>query len=202
MNRIIKKTLVLLIAIALFLPALSSVAFADDELTSADIWNLKFSTSGYQSDAFNSLESRLRGNEVIGAMNLVLVKDGMALYNDSYSGEVIVLKLVKGAEGDEVDENGYKFIDKANKIYAYNSYWASNPFDIGSSKQSDSDSATNANIKKNLYSQLIVKFTEESSEKTFYSFSDSSYNVDSDYSNYSAYNSFPIAQNSRSDHRA
>ncbi len=174
MNRIIKKTLVLLIAIALFLPALSSIAFADEELTSADIWNLKFSTSGYQSDAFNSLESRLRGNEVIGAMNLVLVKDGMALYNDSYSGEVIVLKLVKGAEGDDVDENGYKFIDKENKIYAYNSYWASNPVDIGSSKQSDSDSATNANIKKNLYSQLIVKFTEESSEKTFYSFSDSS----------------------------
>ncbi|MBE6649116.1 MAG: hypothetical protein E7614_06305 [Ruminococcaceae bacterium] len=172
MKNIMKKVLLMLLALFLFLPAFSSVAvFAEDEegeLTADKIWEIK--DPAYMNAGFSSLEERIKGNETIGSMRLVLVKDGMALYNDAYTGEVIVLKLKKASEGEKQDENGYKLSD--NGFYDYAGYWTTNPYNISSSSNT-AGADTSASIKKNLYSQLVIKFTEKSAEKTFFSYKDS-----------------------------
>ncbi len=172
MTNIIKKVFIMLLAISLFLPATASMtAFAEDEeeaLTPDKIWLLK--DPAYMAAGFNSLESRILGNDVVGSMKLVIVKDGMALYNDEYTGEVIVLKLKKAENGEKQDDNGYKL--KENGIYDYVGYWTTNPYNVSSSLNTSGASTSNS-IKQQLFSQIIIKFTENSSEKTFYSYKDS-----------------------------
>lgn len=170
---VMKKVLVMLLALTLFLPTASNLnAFAEDEddgeLTYDEIWAIK--DPAYMIAGFNSLQARILGNEVVGSMQLVLAKDGMALYNDSYTGEVIVLKLKKAEKGEKQDEEGYKLLD--NGIYDYVGYWSTNPYNVSSSMNT-AEAATSNTIKQNLFSQLIIKFTEGSSERTFYSYRDS-----------------------------
>ena len=118
MKNVLKKVFVMLLALTLFLPTISSAVFAAEEnkdMSADKIWAAR--NPAYMSAGFNSLEARILGNDVIGSMKLVLVKDGMALYNDVYTGEVIVLKLKKAAEGEKQDENGYKLL--VSGVYDY-----------------------------------------------------------------------------------
>lgn len=170
MKNILKKVLVMLLALTLFLPTTFSALAKDDdgEMTADEIWAVR--DPAYMIAGFNSLEARILGNETVGSMKLILVKEGNALYCDSYTGEIIVLKLKKAEKDEKQDENGYKLQD--NGIYDYVGYWTSNPYNVSQSTGIDG-AATSNTVKKNLFSQLIIKFTQGSAEKIFYSYKDS-----------------------------
>ncbi|MBO7254632.1 MAG: hypothetical protein J6V36_04945, partial [Clostridia bacterium] len=170
MKNILKKVLVMLLALTLFLPTTFSAFAKDDdgEMTADEIWAVR--DPAYMIAGFNSIEARILGNETVGSMKLVLVREGNALYCDSYTGEIIVLKLKKAEKGEKQDENGYKLQD--NGVYDYVGYWTSNPYNVSQSTGVDG-SATSNTIKQNLFSQLIIKFTEGTAEKIFYSYKDS-----------------------------
>ncbi len=165
MKKTLIRLLVLVIAMSLVAPSvLSVISFAADDSSNVNIWDTL--DPAYTSAEFNSVESRIAGDTTIAPMELILVKDGYALYNDPLNGEVICLKLAApNAEGEyEVDENG---------VYKYVGYYCTNPYKIGTSKSVDKEQDTSISVKKTLLSQLIIKYQENTNETTLESYASS-----------------------------
>jgi len=99
----------------------------------------------------------------------MIVKDGYALYADKMTGEVVLLKLSKPNEQGEYEK-------KENGIYKYDGYFSTNPYNIGSSTSASSGANTTEAIKEQLYSQIIVNYSENNSDLQFYSFTDAAKN--------------------------
>ncbi len=96
-----------------------------------------------------------------------------ALYVDDLTGELVCLKLV------DRDEDGYadvhpdflsstvKDIDNNDvSVFDYCGKWATNPYSIGSSTAATS-------VKAQLYSQLIIEYTDNGVAEKYYSFEES-----------------------------
>lgn len=163
----------------MILPVLNIQVSAADEEEEEDVWNTLL--PAYMSTSYKSIEDRIIGNDVTGSMQLMLIKDGYALYCDPITGEVVNLVLedpVKDDKGNYVlDENGnytYELIE-GSTVYKYKGYWSTNPYNIGSS-QSSAGLTTSDSIKQKLYSQAIINYTENDTDMTFNTFVDSALN--------------------------
>ena len=96
-----------------------------------------------------------------------------ALYVDDLTGELVCLKLVD-RDGDGYADIHPDYLTSAIKdidgndayIYDYCGKWATNPYSIGSSTAATS-------IKANLYSQLIIEYTDNGVAEKYYSFQES-----------------------------
>ncbi len=168
MSKLFKSILAFVLCMLLCLPVLTSMsgilAFAagdadDEESVDEDIWDTK--GPAYMSVSFSSVKSRILGNTSLDALELYLeptVAIPYAMYVDKLTGEVIVLRC------KDPDANG-NFEKSADEVYLYQSYWCSNPYNAGAST-SPSKSASTDSIKRQLYSQIIIKYVDKSSSNT------------------------------------
>ena len=162
----------LLLCMALLLPVLCGLtAFAaegdDDEVAWEDKWKDTLYPA-YMSTGFKTIKDRLLGDETIAPMTLFSVVKGMAFYVDTITGEVVILTL----EDSELTKEA---IDESGEIPAYTTYYSTNPFNAGSSQSSQGANSSDS-IKEELYSQLIVQFTQNNSDMSMNSFKDSAAN--------------------------
>ncbi len=168
MSKYFKSILALALCLLLCLPVLSSMsgilAFAaedasEEESADENIWDTK--GPAYMSVSFSSVKSRILGNTSLDALELYLEPTAAipyAMYVDKLTGEVIVLRCkAPNADG--------KFETSADGVYLYQSYWCSNPYNAGAST-SPSKSASTDSIKRQLYSQIIIKYVDKSSSNT------------------------------------
>ncbi len=96
-----------------------------------------------------------------------------ALYVDDSTGELVCLKLVD-RDGDGYADVHPDYLEKAitdfdgNEawIYDYCGKWATNPYSVGASTAATS-------IKAQLYSQLIIEYTDNGVAEKYYSFEES-----------------------------
>lgn len=173
MKKLLTSAISLLIILLLVAPTcLSVVSFAADTSEEANIWDKL--TPAYMKASFSTIDDRLKGTEDIAGMECRLVLGGYAIYIDPLTGEVVCLKLkAPDAEGNyEMTEDG---------IYAYDGYYCTNPFAIGRSESATKSSAikkspTSDSVKQTLYSQLLLKYTENSNEVELSSFKDAALN--------------------------
>ncbi|MDD4164342.1 MAG: DUF5696 domain-containing protein [Eubacteriales bacterium] len=181
-NNLFKKLMALLLCLLTITSILSVAVFAEESSSTAssvsgtsdssgdeseeDIWvKLK---PAYMDTSFQSIDDRINGNDALASMTLMLVKDGFALYADTLTGEVVLLEL------SDPDENGeYEISD--NGIYKYDGYFSTNPYNIGSSQSVGGQKSSNA-IKEELYSQVIIAYTQNDTEQEFFSFPDAAVN--------------------------
>lgn len=157
--------MVLVLALTFVAPSvLSTVSFAADDSSNVNVWDTL--DPAYTSAEFNSVEARIAGDTNIAKMELILVNEGYALYNDPLNGEVICLKLAPpNAEGEyEMDENG---------VYKYVGYYCTNPYKVGQSKSVGKEQATSVSVKKTLLSQIVIKYKENTNETTLESYASS-----------------------------
>lgn len=151
---------------------LSVVSFAADSSETSNDNTWESLDKAYTLVKFNSVEERINGNEVISAMKLVLVSNGYALYNDPKTGEVICLKLA-----DPNEEGNYNTVGgEGSKAYDYVGYYCTNPYILGQShtKGSDGkDTDTSITVKRTLLSQLLVRYTENTSATNLESYANS-----------------------------
>lgn len=174
----------------MILPVLNiTVSAADDKDEEENVWDTLL--PAYLSTAYKSIEERILGDTVIAEMELMLIKDGYALYCDRLTGEVVVLTLedpVENSKGNFVknDDGTYTEVDAGkgqysyalienSTVYKYKGYWSTNPYNIGAS-QSSTGLSTSDSIKKKLYSQVIIEYTENDTDMTFNSFVDAALN--------------------------
>lgn len=154
--------LVLLLVAPTFL---SVVSFAAEESESESFEDLYH--PAYMKAEFSNVAERIIGNDVIKSMECRLVTNGYALYCDALTGEIICLKLAPpDADGNYTMTKG---------VYDYVGYYTTNPYSTGKSKSS-TGSATSESIKQSLLSQLLVKYTENSTEVEFNSYNDAAKN--------------------------
>ena len=168
MKKTLFRTLAILLAVMFVAPSvLSFVSFAADEsdASEVDIWaKLDPAYTGAQ---FTTVESRIAGDgDVIAPMELILVKDGYALYCDKYNGEVICLKLA------EPNEDG-EYPTFTNGVYKYTGYYCTNPYKLGSSTSVTTQKDSSVAVKKTLLSQIIIKYQENTNETTLESYTSS-----------------------------
>lgn len=163
MKKTFSKTLAIFVSVVLCLPVLCAFpAYAADD----DIWSTL--TPAYMKAGYTSIEERIYADGVdgvIASMELMFVDEanGYAQYIDKNTGEFVCLKLQDKVDGAyPVDENG---------VYKYSGYWSTNPYNIGTSAVNGVSSSES--IKKQLYSQVIIDFTENDIAETFYSFNES-----------------------------
>lgn len=174
MMKKINKSVLLLLCMALLLPALCGLtAFAaeGDDNNKEVAWEDKWKDTlypAYMSTGFKTIKDRLLGDETVSPMKLYCVVEGMAFYVDTITGEVVVLTL----EDSELTKEA---IDESGEIPAYTAYYSTNPFNAGSSQSSQGADSSNS-IKEELYSQLIVQFTQNSSDMSMNSFKDAAAN--------------------------
>ncbi len=186
-NNIMTKLTAILLCLIMLIPVVSVEVFAEDSSSSTsagsdsasgassavtsgdkdDVWTAL--RPAYMTTKFKSIDDRILGNDVIAPMTCMLVKDGYALYADKMTGEVVVLKLAEPNEKGEYEKN-------ENGIYKYKGYFSTNPYNVGTSQSSSSGAATTESIKEQLYSQIIVNYTENNSDMQFYSFTDAAKN--------------------------
>lgn len=159
---------------ALLLPALCGLTvFAEDgndddtEVAWEDKWKDTLYPA-YMSTGFKTIKDRLLGDETVSPMTLYCVVKGMAFYVDNITGEVVILTL----EDSELTKEA---IDESGEIPAYTAYYSTNPFNAGSSQSSQGASSSDS-IKEELYSQLIVQYTQNSSDMSMNSFKDAAAN--------------------------
>ena len=174
MNRYLTKVTVVFTVLALIVPLLFSFPSSALEDLDEDQWAaLK---TGYMSAGFDSVDDRIKGNDVISAMELVYEKNGYALYADLRTGEMICLKLIPDGNGGYLKKDYEKKVnDQAvnGSYYEYECYWTTNPYNIGTSKTS-SGGITSESEKLKLYSQVNIGFSTISTgqSQVFYSFGD------------------------------
>ena len=82
--------------------------------------------------------------EKLATMEMMYEKDGYQLWVDTYTGEVATLNLTTGQ------------------------ILFSNPYDIGA--ETDIKKGTSENIRNELFSQIIIKYTDNDTDKTMNSF--------------------------------
>lgn len=179
MKKLFIALLALLLCLSMILPILNIQASAAEEEEDTNVWDTLL--PAYMSTSYKSIEDRILGNDVIAGMQLMLIKDGYALYCDPMTGEVVNLVLedpIKDEKGNYVlDENGnytYELIE-GSTVYKYKGYWSTNPYNIGSS-QSSAGLKTSDSIKQKLYSQAIIEYTENDTDMSFNTFVDSALN--------------------------
>jgi hypothetical protein len=188
-NNIMKKLMAILLCLTMLIPVITVEVFAAESSTSAAASssaasatsNTASTTSGdkddvwtalrpaYMATRFKSIDDRILGNDVIAPMECMLVKDGYALYADKMTGEVVVLKLDEPNAKGEYEKND-------NGIYKYKGYFSTNPYNIGTSTSTSTGASTTESIKEQLYSQVIVNYTENNTDYQFYSFTDAAKN--------------------------
>lgn len=179
MKKLSIALLALLLCLSMILPALNIEVSAAEEEEEENVWDTLL--PAYMSTSYKSIEDRILGNDTIAGMQLMLIKDGYALYCDPLTGEVVNLVLedpIKDENGNYVlDEDGnytYELIE-GSTVYKYKGYWSTNPYNIGSS-QSSAGLKTSDSIKQKLYSQAIIEYTENDTDMTFNTFVDSALN--------------------------
>lgn len=146
-------------------------AFADDSSSAVtsneDIWDsLK---PAYMATAYSSITARMAGDDVVSPMICYAVIDGYAFYGDALTGEMVFLKLVDASLTKEA-------IDESGEIPEYTAYYCTNPYNIGSSKALGATESTAASEKEKLYSQLIIKYSENDKDTEMNSFADAAVN--------------------------
>lgn len=125
--------------------------------------------SNFSSDASSSTSSDIS----VASMRLFYKNNEYAQYIDEATGELICLKLVdRNGDGepdihpDYKDLTVYDLDGEIEHIYDYTGYWCTNPFSIGSV------SSTTA-VKAELYSQLIIDYSDNGVVGHYYSFEES-----------------------------
>lgn len=166
MKKSIYRFALILLALVFVAPSvLNVVSFAADTSKEEDDW-LTVLDPAYTASMFDTVESRIAGDTTIDPMNEMACANGYALYNDPKTGEVICLKLA------EPDENG-EYIKDEKGVYKYVGYYCTNPYNLGMSKAVGSTADTTASVKKTLLSQLLVKYSENTTETTLESYTSS-----------------------------
>ncbi len=176
MEKKMKKALLLLLCIAMLIPAFGSLTvFADDqELEWEDMWSDVYYPA-YMSTQFKTIKDRLSGNTSINAMTLYSVVNGIAFYVDSITGEMVALTLADPELTKEA-------IEEAGGIPEYTAYYSTNPYNAGSSQSSQGKDSSES-VKEKLYSQLIIQYSQNSSDMEMNSFSDAAANNQIEVSN-------------------
>ncbi len=173
MKKLLTSALSLLIVLLLVAPTcLNVVSFAAETSEEANIWDTL--SPAYMKAEFADLNARIKGTDVIAGMKCYMVTGGYAIYADPLTGEVVCLKLkAPDADGNyEMTEDG---------IYAYDGYYTTNPFSVGRSETDATDgtikkNSTSDSVKQSLYSQILLKYSENANEVELSSFKDSALN--------------------------
>lgn len=157
----IRATAILLMFMLLvpFLAALPVFAAEESEEEDVDMWE-DVLIPAYMGAEFQTIEDRIKGDTVISPMDCKIVSNGYALYVDSKTGEVVVLKLI--------EENGeYKLNEDGS--YAYSGYYSTNPYAIGVSESASGADSTAA-TKSKLYAQILLDFIDNDKTTSYNSF--------------------------------
>ena len=173
------RTLLMVLCVAMLIPALSNVAvFAadDDEKTWEDMWKDTIYPA-YMSTEFTTIEDRLvaKNNTAISPMTLYAVVNGIAFYLDSVTGEMVALTLADPTLTKEA-------IDETGEIPEYTAYYSTNPYNVGSSMSSQGTASSNS-VKEELYSQLIIQYSQNNTDNSMNSFTDAAANQQINVSN-------------------
>lgn len=173
------KSLLMVLCVAMLLPALSNIAvFAaeDDEKSWEDMWKETIYPA-YMSTEFSTIEDRLvaKNNTAISPMTLYTVVNGIAFYLDSVTGEMVALTLADPTLTKEA-------IDEAGTIPEYTAYYSTNPYNVGSSKSSQGTPSSDS-VKAELYSQLIIQYSQNNTDNSMNSFTDAAANQQINVSN-------------------
>ena len=169
MKKIMKKTLLLLVCVAMLAPLFTAVpVLADEQKSWEDTWREELYPA-YMATQFKTVEDRLKGDSnLIVPMTLYCVVEGVAMYGDPVTGEMVFLTLKDPTLTKEaIDELG-------GAIPEYTAYYTTNPIDAGFKPQSGSGSSEA--VKEKLYSQLIVQYTQNASDLEMNSFADAAAN--------------------------
>lgn len=174
---------VLIFALCIPFCGMLSVAAADEQ--EVDKWDKL--EGAYMNAPFTSIEERIYAdgptadviNGYIPSMKLIYKYNGTdgadsyALYVDDITGELVCLKLVdRNGDGemdihpDYAEKKILDFDGNEAYIYDYCGKWSTNPYGIGSTSASTS-------IKAQLYSQLIIEYTDNGVADKYYSFEES-----------------------------
>ncbi len=169
MKKNLKQSILLLLCVALLVPAIGSftVFAAEDEETFEDIWKDTLYPA-YMKTEYKTVKDRLKGDSTIAPMTLYCVVGGVAFYVDSITGEMIALTL---ADPQLTKED----IEQSEDLPEYTAYYSTNPFNAGSSESAGGKASSEA-VKETLYSQLIVEYTSGNSDMKMNSFKDAAAN--------------------------
>lgn len=160
----LKKTLLVLLCVAMLVPALSgfSVFAEEEEKSFEEIWNETIYPA-YMGTKFNTINDRLlvTNSPDLNPMTLYAVVDGIAFYLDSITGEMVALTLVDPSMTKEAILEAAAAAEAEGKGYIpeYKAYYSTNPYNAGSSKSSQ-DQNSSEPVKQELYSQLIIQYTQ------------------------------------------
>ena len=178
LKNMIKRTLLMVLCVAMLIPALSNLTVfaAEDEKSWEDMWN-ETVYPAYMSTEFTTIEDRLvaRNNDAISPMTLYAVVNGIAFYLDSVTGEMVALTLADPTLTKEA-------IDEAGTIPEYTAYYSTNPYNVGSSKSVQGTDSSNS-VKAELYSQLIIQYSQNNTDNSMNSFTDAAANQQINVSN-------------------
>ena len=178
LKNMIKRTLLMVLCVAMIIPALSNLTVfaAEDEKSWEDMWN-ETVYPAYMSTEFSTIEDRLvaRNNDAISPMTLYAVVNGIAFYLDSVTGEMVALTLADPTLTKEA-------IDEAGTIPEYTAYYSTNPYNVGSSKSVQGTDSSNS-VKAELYSQLIIQYSQNNTDNSMNSFTDAAANQQINVSN-------------------
>jgi len=166
MKKILTSALSLVIVLLLVAPAcLNVVSLAAEESGETNVWDT--AKPAYMNASFLDITARLKGTEAIKGMECRLVTGGYAIYIDPLTAEVVCLKLkAPDADGNYTMTEG---------IYDFDGYYATNPYAVGRS-ESVTKSPTSESVKQQLYSQLLLQYTDNANEVTLSSFKDAALN--------------------------
>ncbi len=186
MNKLL-SVIALFVVLALCIPCCGFITvFAEEEGEAVDKWDKL--EAAYMIAPYASIVERIYAdgptadviNGGIPSMKFVYAHndaDGTpayALYVDDLTGELICLKLVD-ADGDKKPDLHPDYADKTildlkgnevTAIYDFCGQWSTNPYAIGSITAATS-------IKAQLYSQLIIDYTQNGVADKYYSFEES-----------------------------
>ncbi len=172
------KALLMALCVAMLLPALSNVLVfaAEDEQSWEDMWKDTVYPA-YMSTEFTTIEDRLeaKNNTAIDPMTLYAVVNGIAFYLDSITGEMVALTL---ADPSMTKED----VEALGEIPEYTAYYSTNPYNVGSSKSSQGTASSNS-VKAELYSQLIIQYSQNNTDNSMNSFTDAAANKQINVSN-------------------
>ncbi len=166
-NKFIRILALALCLSMLFTPSvLCAIAEGEEEekeRTWEDEWKEDYQPA-YTASPFNTVQDRINGDgQFIAPMKLYAVVDGYAFYGDGLTGEMIFLALKdKTLTKEQIPEG---------TIPEYTAFYCTNPYNAG-----DSSSKTDPSEKEKLLSQIIIKFSENESDKSMSSFADAASN--------------------------
>ena len=166
-----KKILLLLLSVSLVFSAcgvlLANATNKKEEITFEDMWKDTYYPA-YMATQFATIKDRMKGMTGISPMELMCVVDGVAFYADKISGEMVFLTLTDPSLTKED-------ILEAGTIPEYTAYYSTNPYNAGY-KGGDASRNVSESVKEQLYSQLIIRYTMNSSDMEMNSFKDAASN--------------------------